>query len=118
ADWSRECDRQRKYDLAEIAARKAIDLEPDSAAAHRTLGNALYHQGKFKEAVASHREATRLAPTDAWSHHYLGRALQANGQLDEAIAAYRRALELQPEHPQARKQLDALRLQKSTSGNK
>ena len=105
-DWSREFDRQGKFDLAETAARKAVELQPDSARAHRRLGIALYHQGRFKEAIASHRQDTRLAPTDFWAPYFLGKALQASGQFDEAIAAYRQSLELKPDYANCRRQLD------------
>ena len=101
-EWAKEANRQDKFDVAETAARKAIELRPDDASAHRHLSIALRCKGRIDEAIVSSREAMRLAPNDAWSHYHLGNALLKKGKLDEAIAAYRQTLQLQPNHPYAK----------------
>jgi tetratricopeptide (TPR) repeat protein len=47
---------------AEAASRRAIQLQPDDANAHLTLGNILLAQGKREEAAAQYAEALRLRP--------------------------------------------------------
>ena len=66
-------------DRAVAAAREAIRLQPDDAAAHYNLGVALDGQGKLDEAVAEYREAIRLQPDFAEAHFNLGIALATRG---------------------------------------
>ena len=66
-------------DEAVAAFRTAIRLQPDDAAAHYNLGNALRGQGKVDEAVAECRTAIRLRPDDAEAHSNLGVALGPRG---------------------------------------
>ena len=81
--------------------RRALELKPDYAEAHISLGNALREQGKLDEAVACCRRATELKPDSAEAHSNLGIALKEQGKLDEALACYRRALELKPDYAEA-----------------
>ena len=43
--------------------------EPDDAAAHVNLGNALDHKGDLDGAIAEYREALRLNPKDVVAHY-------------------------------------------------
>ena len=43
-------------------ARKAVKLQPDAAFILDTLGECLFRNGKFKEAVEAQRTAIKLAP--------------------------------------------------------
>jgi tetratricopeptide (TPR) repeat protein len=49
---------------AEVWARKAVTLVPESSAAHGTLGGLLYAQGRFAAAAISFEEALRLNPRE------------------------------------------------------
>ncbi len=50
---------------AERAARKALELRPDSAQAFNNLAIALYYQNRAADAVQALQQAARLAPGDA-----------------------------------------------------
>ena len=90
------CDNLRDYVKAEEAFRKATELEPKNALAHNNLGNALYHQRKWDEAIAEYRKAVELDPKCAQYHGGLGNALRMQKNPQEAIAEYRKAVELDP----------------------
>jgi serine/threonine-protein kinase len=92
----------RQLDEAIACFRKAIELDPKYAMAHRQLGLALQDQGQLDEAIASYRKAMKLDPESAWDHYRLGDMLKANGQLDEAIALYRNVVKVDPTNAHAR----------------
>src|SRR5262249_22072973 len=87
---------QGKLDEAVAAYRKAVELDPKRALAHKNLGAALARQGKRDEAVAEYRKAIELDPKYAHAHNDLGAALAGQGKLDEAVAEYRKAIVLKP----------------------
>lgn len=88
------------YALAETIWRQVIQLDPNSADAHYSLGLALIYQGRREEAITSFRLATSLNSKFAWAHNNLGNALAEVGQVEEAIASFRRAIELAPDKAQ------------------
>jgi superkiller protein 3 len=92
--------------------QKALDLQPDFAAAHNGLGSALLERGAVDEATAQFQKALELQPNDADTCYNLGVALVQKGQRDEGIAHYKRALELQPNHAMAHHNLGNALLQK------
>jgi Flp pilus assembly protein TadD len=78
--------------------RKALDLDPELAAAHNNLGSALSDKGRLDEAIAEYSTALQLDPKIAASHNNLGNALKQKGRVDEAIAEYQKALQLDPKY--------------------
>jgi superkiller protein 3 len=58
---------------AESVFRRVIDLQPESAPAHRGLGLALWAQRREEAACRELRMATRLDPSDAEAHYALAR---------------------------------------------
>ncbi|MCJ7503735.1 MAG: tetratricopeptide repeat protein [Acidobacteriia bacterium] len=109
------------------AFRKAIEVRPELADAHRGLGLALWVQGRGSAALQELRVATRLAPEDAEGHVALGRlawALSLQPELardrtsrlgpgdyqELAITEMGRALALRPEAVEIRLNLADLYL--------
>ncbi|MBD2182347.1 tetratricopeptide repeat protein [Aerosakkonema funiforme] len=86
---------------AEVAFRKAIEMDANYAEAHANLGLILKQQGKLPEAIEQTRQALRIYPDLAQAHYNLGVSLQAQGQTQEAIAAYREAIRVNPNHAEA-----------------
>src|ERR1700727_1720382 len=78
------------------AARKAVELDPQSAEAHASLGLVLSHSWNWTQAEAEFKRALELDPQDANAHHWYGDYLSIRGRHDEAISEARRALELDP----------------------
>ena len=89
---------------AEAAYRKAIELTPNSADLHLSLGYALLMDGRRPEALAEFEAAARLAPTDAAPLVGQAAAEVAAVQEDHLARAadlLQSALKLQPEYAPA-----------------
>ncbi|MEP6942390.1 MAG: tetratricopeptide repeat protein [Betaproteobacteria bacterium] len=61
-----------KQHAAEKDLRRALELDPNNADAHRLYGNLAFFQGQYQLAKDQHSAAIRLAPRMAWA--YNGRA--------------------------------------------
>jgi len=86
---------------AEVATRKALELDPDLAAGHASLGaiQALYHW-EWNAAEREFLRAIELDPSYPLSHlWYAIFVLSAVGRTDEALAEWKRAADLDPITP-------------------
>lgn len=81
---------------ANAAALKAIEINPQSAEAHASLGLILDHRLDWPAAEAEFKRALQLDPTYANAHHWYGDYLSIKGRHDEALAEAKKALELDP----------------------
>jgi TolB-like protein/Flp pilus assembly protein TadD len=79
-----------------VAARKALELDPELAEARALLANALQKDWHWAEAEAEYRRALELSPSDAAAHAGLADWLLCQGRTEEALASARRAQELDP----------------------
>ncbi|MBI2620046.1 MAG: protein kinase [Ignavibacteriales bacterium] len=85
------------FDNAEKMARKALEIDPDLAEAHVSLGNVLKEgRWNWKEAEKEFKEAIALNQKYATAHQWYGEALLTMGRMDEAIHHARLAVELEP----------------------
>jgi adenylate cyclase len=82
---------------ADIASRKALELEPDLAEAHLARGIAVSLTKKFDEADKEFETAMRLDPKLYEAAYFYGRALKAQGRNPEAAKMFERASLLRPE---------------------
>jgi len=81
---------------ANAAALKAIEIDPQSAEAHASLGLVLNHRLDWPDAEAEFKRALQLDPQYANAHHWYGDYLSIRGRHDEALVEAKRALELDP----------------------
>jgi TolB-like protein/Tfp pilus assembly protein PilF len=81
---------------ADAAALKAIEIDPQSAEAHASLGLVLHHRWDWPGAEAEFKRALQLDPHYANAHHWYGDYLSVRGRHDEALLEAKRALELDP----------------------
>ena len=84
------------YRTAVGQSKQLIALEPDVAAHHVTLGQALAASGQPPDAIQAYRTAADLDPSDPDIHRYLAEAYIAAGQADAgrlAAARYRELVE-------------------------
>jgi TolB-like protein/DNA-binding winged helix-turn-helix (wHTH) protein/Tfp pilus assembly protein PilF len=81
---------------AYAAARKAIEINPQSAEAHASLGLALSHRWEWAAAESELLRAITLDPQYANAHHWYGDYLSIHRRHEEAVSEARRALELDP----------------------
>jgi TolB-like protein/DNA-binding winged helix-turn-helix (wHTH) protein/tetratricopeptide (TPR) repeat protein len=81
---------------AYAAASKAIEINPQSAEAHASLGLLLSHRWEWLGAETEFKRAVELDPQYASAHHWYGDYLSIRGRHDEALAEARHALGLDP----------------------
>ena len=87
-----------REDLAEQAARHAIELDPVLALGHANLAAALWGQGRLGEAEQAAKEAIRLSPREVSYRTNLGIILKDLDRLEEVRALYRELIAEAPEH--------------------
>jgi len=84
---------------AEAAFRRALELNPNYAAAYSGYGELLRQIfGRTEEALALHRKAIELDPLSGKISAEIGRDLSDLGRFDEALAWLKKALEVNPDH--------------------
>ena len=98
---------ERKFKEAEIDYRKAIEKKPLSAKGAYNLGNSLYRQENYEEAIRSYSDAGHMMKESdtqnrAASVYNLGNALLKGDKLEESIEAYKQALRLNPKDENTR----------------
>jgi TolB-like protein/DNA-binding winged helix-turn-helix (wHTH) protein len=81
---------------AKAAALKAIEIDPQSAEAHASLGLVLNHVWDWAGAEAEFKLALQLDPRYANAHHWHGNNLSVLGRHDEALVEAKQALQLDP----------------------
>src|SRR6267378_1274866 len=91
--------KENKFTDAEVNYRKALEKNKDLHQGIFDLGDALYKQGRFGEAVEQYSSAaarTTDTPVKAQALHNLGNGLLKEQKLRESISAYKEALKLNP----------------------
>jgi tetratricopeptide (TPR) repeat protein/arylsulfatase A-like enzyme len=87
------------------AARKALELSPDSEPAHLQLARLLRGQGDVEAAIAQYRRALASHPDSVDARLGLGRALAETGRFDDAVATLGPAAAARPDSAEAATQL-------------
>jgi adenylate cyclase len=78
------------------AARRAVELDPDDAAAHCAMGKARIVRLEHTEAIPELQHALELNPSLAWAHYGLGAAAVFSGKAETAIEHLLAAIRLSP----------------------
>ncbi|MBO5362616.1 MAG: tetratricopeptide repeat protein [Paludibacteraceae bacterium] len=96
------------YTEAEVNYRRGLEKNNQSFEGHFNLGDALFRQEKYPEALEQYAEAEKLLKADeskrkeqldsrlAATYHNMGNALYAQQQYDKAVGAYQQSLRLNP----------------------
>ena len=79
-----------------------MQIRPDYAAAHLTLGNLYRGQGDYARAAGEYEKTVKLQPKDADAHANLGAAYVRLKRVDDGIRELEAALELKPDDYEAR----------------
>jgi hypothetical protein len=97
------------FDLAIAEFDRAIQLDPNIAAAHFGRGRGYLRKGDNSRAVASYSEAIRLNPNDAISYSNRGRAYARMGDYDNAVADFESAYRIDPKNAIIKQNLEKAR---------
>lgn len=89
------------FALAAGFFRSALAVDPDAAAVHGDLGNALREMQHLEDALLSYERALALNGGDADTYFNRGVALQALQRPDDALRSYDRALAINEADDQA-----------------
>jgi adenylate cyclase len=81
---------------AEIAAKKALQLAPDSAEAHAALADAYAYIDRCAESMSEAEKAIALNPNLSQAHISLGSNLFSTGRTEDGLLELERAHELDP----------------------
>lgn len=111
--------KEKKYEEAEVLYKKAIDVNPDSYYASHNLGDALFRQKKYDEAVKEFKILTTKEKDKmrlAGLYYNLGNSYLFASKLDEAIDAYKSALRNNPKDMEAKYNLAYAQQQKKNGG--
>ncbi|MCG8546977.1 MAG: hypothetical protein MJE12_22505 [Alphaproteobacteria bacterium] len=90
-------DRAGRREKAIVAARRAVELDANDAAAHCAVGKARIMRQEHDAAVPELELALELNPSLAWSHYGLGAAAVFTGRsAEDAVEHIRHAIRLSP----------------------
>ena len=81
---------------AEAAAKKALELAPESAESHVALAMTLSANDRFEEAESELEEAVQVNPNSSDALTLLGFNHYSFGRLEEGLSTYRKAFSLDP----------------------
>jgi tetratricopeptide (TPR) repeat protein len=100
----------RQFTEAEVDYRKALNVDSTEFIANYNLGNALYRQGKYSDAMNSYAKAlanikknSKLQANQlAAAYHNIGNSLLSQKQYEQSIEAYKNALKVNPRDDETR----------------
>ena len=87
-----------KPNQAASAYQKAIDLAPQSVAAHYGLGVALMKQGKLDQAISALIQAVNINPSLAMAHYNLACIYSLKKETNQAMFFFQKAVTLDPDY--------------------
>jgi tetratricopeptide (TPR) repeat protein len=95
----RDCHEEKKSRINSLLTIRDHLEVVDDHRAHLKLGEALYRQSLFREAMAEVVRAVKLGAEDSRAYGVLGNALVALGEVDKAIKAFQKGIQLSPNYP-------------------
>lgn len=90
-----------KLSAAEVALKKAIEINAKDSFAYTNLGILYSRQGRFDEAIEALNTAISINDKDSVAHNYLGVCLGQKSKREDAEEQFKRAIELNPSYPDA-----------------
>jgi tetratricopeptide (TPR) repeat protein len=82
---------------SESAFQRAIGLDHSDSGAYAGLGDILFREGRYSEAIANYDRALALYPNSTVALFAYAEACLADHRYDESIKALKKVLELSPE---------------------
>jgi adenylate cyclase len=92
--WSRK---PRDLEEAKRASENALKLNPNSAEAHVSVGQALAIQRRYAEAAIAFDRAIKEDPTVYEAYYLYGRAMVESGDVERAVELFEKAQQVRPD---------------------
>lgn len=112
---------KKNFENSEVEYRKALDKDVTSFEAAFNLGDALYKQKKYDEALEQF-QSLASKETDPQRlgllHHNIGNTLLVNKKIDESIEAYKQSLRYFPDSKETKYNLEYARKMKEKEEQK
>jgi Ca-activated chloride channel homolog len=99
---------KKEYKKAEEHYRKAIEKAPEKENATYNLGNSVYQQGRYDQALDLYERAAKNAKTNddkADAHYNLGNTHYKKNEYQKAVDNYKESLRLRPKDPDLKQNL-------------
>lgn len=96
---------EKNFEDSEMLYRRAVDADPSFNKAIFNLGDALYKQDKYEEALDHFRQLSEQEVNRemlAGSYYNMGNSLLKSGKIEESIEAYKNALRNDPSNMKAK----------------
>lgn len=103
--WAKEYEQQGNLDAAASEYRKAIANDPAWPGYRNALGNVLFAQKNYAEALEAFRSYASLKPGNSIAHNNIGLALWGLQRYGEAEAELAKAVQLDPSYTSAQSNL-------------
>ena len=97
--------REGNYEDAVSICKDLINLAPDNALYHNTLGAIFHNIERYDEALIETKKAVALEPDNARYRNFLGVTLHDLKRYDEALVELQKAVELEPDNAEYRNSL-------------
>jgi adenylate cyclase len=92
--WGRK---PEDLEQAQRASGRALKLNPNSAEAHVSAGQALGIQRRFSEAAKAFEQAIKEDPTVYEAYYLYGRAMVESGDVEKAVYLFEKAQQVRPD---------------------
>ncbi|MCB4756219.1 MAG: tetratricopeptide repeat protein [Elusimicrobia bacterium] len=99
---------QKNYPEAKKAAERIVELIPNNADAHLSLGNILFYLGQLDAGIQELETALKLKPGFAVAHVNLGHIFQYKKDFKSARSHFQEALRFDPQNADAKQALTSL----------
>jgi adenylate cyclase len=97
--WGRNA---QDLEAAQRASEQALKLNPNSAEAHVSVGQALAIQRRFSEASTAFKRAIKEDPTLYEAYYLYGRVMVESGELEKAVKLFENAQRVRPDDYESR----------------
>jgi adenylate cyclase len=97
--WGRNA---QDLEAAQRASEQALKLNPNSAEAHVSVGQALAIQRRFSEAATAFERAIKEDPTLYDAYYLYGRVMFESGELEKAVKLFENAQRARPDDYESR----------------
>jgi len=106
--------KQGRLDEAIAEFERAVQADPDYAAAYFNLAYAYERRDRSDDAIAQYKKALQLDPKNVLGQNNLGVLYDKKGLYDEAIATFEQALRIDPSNSTVQANLASSRKSKAT----